>query len=74
MGYSTNFIGELKFTSPLTEAEINHLNSNYLDDVDVRDHPDWLVAEDEEYVTYIDLELLKGGYSCTINAEPFYKF
>jgi hypothetical protein len=51
MGYSTDFEGELKFTTELTAPALAKLNSMLGEDC--RDHPE-LAAED---LNYIDLEL-----------------
>lgn len=56
MGYSTDFVGELKFATELTATQLAFLNG--LLGEDTRDHKDWIVPKDA-YVGYIDLELLK---------------
>ena len=51
MGYSTDFTGELKFTTDLTGKQLAKIKS-FLGE-DCRDHPEWNAKE----LTYIDLEL-----------------
>lgn len=55
MGYSTNFVGELKFASEPTASQLAALNA--ILGQDVREHKEWSVP-DSSYVNYIDLELL----------------
>jgi hypothetical protein len=57
MGYNTQFIGELNFTSELTAPALVKLQSFF--DEDCRDHPEW--GSEAEGLTYIDLELTKDG-------------
>jgi hypothetical protein len=56
MGYTTNFVGELKFATELTAAQLAALNAMLGEDV--RDHKEW-AHDPKAYVGYIDLELLK---------------
>jgi len=51
MGYSTDFEGQLNFTSEPTAKQLAALNSIFGEDV--RDHPEW----EEKDASYIDLEL-----------------
>lgn len=51
MGYSTQFEGELKFTTDLKASELAEL-SKFLG-ADCREHPEWGASE----LSYIDLEL-----------------
>jgi hypothetical protein len=51
MGYTTNFIGELKFTREATAPQLAALNAML--DEDCRDHPEWNAPDLYE----IDLEL-----------------
>ena len=53
MGYSTDFDGELKFTTELTTKQLAKL-STFLGE-DCRDHPEW----GAKHLTYIDLEITK---------------
>ena len=52
MGYSTEFRGELKFTTDLTAKQLGKVKS-FLGQ-DCREHPEW----NKQNLTYIDLELL----------------
>jgi hypothetical protein len=52
MGYSTEFLGELKFNTKLTIGQIADL-SNFLGE-DCREHPEWGRTD----MTYIDLKFL----------------
>lgn len=60
MGYNTDFYGELKFTSPVTKAQIVELNK--LLGADIRDHKDWVafIEKDKAFtrkdLTWINLE------------------
>ena len=54
MGYSTQFEGELKFTTELTATQLGKVNSFFGEDC--RDHPEWVGAEG---LYGVDLELLK---------------
>ena len=57
MGYSTEYRGELKFTSELTGKELGHLKKYFGEDC--RDHPKWkgtMGNFDSSY--YIQLEFL----------------
>lgn len=51
MGYSTEFAGELRFTTELTTSQLVKLKS-FLGE-DCRNHPEWNRSD----LTYIDLEL-----------------
>jgi hypothetical protein len=51
MGYSTDFRGELKFTTELRASELAYLRSILGEDA--RDHREWNAGD----LTYIDLEL-----------------
>jgi hypothetical protein len=53
MGYSTDFNGELKFTTDLTSNQLAKVKS-FLGE-DCRNHPEW----NQTGLTYIDLELTK---------------
>ncbi len=53
MGYSTEFEGELKFTSELTVSQLLRLNCFFNEDC--RDHKDWLGSDG---LYYVDLELI----------------
>lgn len=55
MGYSTKFIGELKFNNPITHEEFSKLQTILGEDV--RDHPEWDVGVTNQWITYIDLEI-----------------
>lgn len=58
MGYSTDFSGELKFTTDLTAKQLGKLNS-FLGE-DCRDHPEWKIQNTEtKFLTYINIELTK---------------
>ena len=52
MGYTTEFKGELKFTSELTARQLAFLKS--MCGEDCREHPEWNAPE---HTTYMDLEL-----------------
>lgn len=52
MGYSTDFLGELKFTTDLTAKQLAKVKS-FLGE-DCRDHPEW----NTEDLFYVNLELL----------------
>lgn len=52
MGYSTDFLGELKFTTDLTTKQLGEVKA-FLGE-DCRDHPEWGRTD----LSYIDLELL----------------
>lgn len=56
MGYSTDFVGELKFKNELTASQLAKVKS-FLGE-DWRDHPEWVCPTPKAYVNYIDLELL----------------
>lgn len=56
MGYSTNYEGELKFTSMLTGEELAFFNS--IAGENIADHDEWEYPEGI-YLNYIDLELLR---------------
>lgn len=51
MGYSTNFQGELRFTSEPTASQLAELKA--MCDEDCREHPEWETTG----LSYIDLEL-----------------
>jgi hypothetical protein len=53
MGYSTQFNGELKFTSELTAKQLAKVKS--ICGEDCRQHPEWQAS----HLTYMDLELTK---------------
>jgi hypothetical protein len=63
MGYSTDFMGLLKFKHEPTVAELAKLETFMGEDI--RSHPDWV--EDvkklypREYLTYINLEITNDG-------------
>ena len=54
MGYSTDFRGELKFTTDIDIKQQAHLKQ-YMGE-DFRDHPDWV--KPDTYMYYIDLVIL----------------
>ncbi|MFQ6309876.1 hypothetical protein [Lysobacter capsici] len=56
MGYSTTFVGELKFAEELTATQLAAINAILGEDV--RDHPDW-EHDPKAYCSYIDLVLLR---------------
>jgi hypothetical protein len=51
MGYTTKFLGSLKFTGELTATQLAHLKKMLNEDC--RDHPEWGATD----LYYIDLEL-----------------
>jgi hypothetical protein len=53
MGYSTNFSGELRFTSELSASQLAKLSKML--GADLREHPEWNV--DSGKAGYVDLEL-----------------
>jgi hypothetical protein len=55
MGYTTEFRGELKFTSELRKSEIRYLANEVLEQ-DYRDHPEWKLSDGAD-LDCIDLEL-----------------
>lgn len=67
MGYTTKFVGELKFTKELTDSQLAKLKT-YLGE-DCRSHPEW----GSPNMSYIDLELL-GDFSgiCWDGSEKTY--
>lgn len=58
MGYSTDFIGSLKFTNHPNEEMWDRLNCLF--GQDVRNHPDWKIPYDS-YFYYIDIEPTKNN-------------
>lgn len=55
MGYTTNFVGELKFATELTASQLAAVSAFM--GADVRDHKEWS-TDPQAYLYYIDLELL----------------
>ena len=61
MGYFTDYKGELKFTQPLTDAQIADLNTMLGEFCP--DHPEWNVP----HIRSIDLKFTKDGSGLTWN-------
>lgn len=55
MGYSTQFVGVLKFAHEVTVPQLAALKDILGEDV--RDHPEWPKAPERAYLNYIDLQL-----------------
>lgn len=69
MGYTTEFEGTLRFTSPLTAEQELHLGTILGEDY--RDHPEWL--KPEGYVGYIQFEINKDKAGIEwAGSEKFY--